>query len=191
MALGWIWTGMVCLSLVFGACTGKTAAVGSAALEGAAAAAELILGLAGPLLLWSALGELLRREGLAEALADRLRPVLGRLFPSAREDAVLAGDLSCNLSANLLGLGNAATAPGIRAAIRLRERSGSDEASDELCRLVVLNTASVQLLPMTAAALRGALGAAAPFDILPQVWIASLLSVAAGLLAERCFRSLR
>ena len=93
MAMGWIWTGMVCLSLVFGACAGKTAAVGAAALEGAAAAAELVLGLAGPLLLWSALGELLRREGLAEALADRLRPVLGRLFPSAREDAVLAGDL--------------------------------------------------------------------------------------------------
>ncbi|MBQ3275488.1 MAG: spore maturation protein A [Oscillospiraceae bacterium] len=188
MALAGIWTGMVCLALLFGSICGNGAAVGAAAMEGAAAAVELCLALAGPLLLWSALGELLRASGLAAGLARCLRPVLFRLYPSAREDPLLAEDLSCNLSANLLGLGNAATPPGIRAATRLRALSGSGDASDELCRLAVMNTASVQLLPLTVASLRAALGAAAPFDILPAVWLASLVSVTAGLLAERCLR---
>jgi len=188
MALAGIWTGMVCLSIVFAICSGNIPAVGAAAMAGAAAAVELCLSLAGPLLLWSALGELLRASGVAADLARGLRPVLYRLFPSAREDETLAEDLSCNLSANLLGLGNAATPPGIRSAVRLRERSGSEIASDELCRLVVMNTASLQIFPMTVASLRSALGAAAPFDILPAVWVTSLVSVAAGLAAERAMR---
>ena len=119
---------------------------------------------------------------------ERLRPVLGRLFPSSRSDPELAGELSCNMSANLLGLGNAATPAGIRAAQRLHALSGKGAASDELCRLAVLTTASVQLLPTTAAALRSACGAENAFDILPAVWISSAAGVAAGLLAERLFR---
>ena len=189
MAMAWVWTGMVFVSLIYGGMAGNSAAVGAAALDGANAAAELCLALAGPLLLWSALGELLRASGAAGALARGLRPLLCRLFPSAREDAGLAEALSCNLGANLLGLGNAATPPGVRAAVRLRERSGGEGASDELCRLVVLNTASVQLIPTTVASLRAALGAAAPFDILPAVWITSLVSVTAGLASERILRS--
>lgn len=92
--------------------------------------------------------------------------------------------VSGNLSANLLGLGNAATPLGIRAARRMA-LGAEGTASNELCRLVVLNTASVQLLPTTVAAVRAGCGAAAPFDILPAVWISSLLSVSVGLLTAR------
>ena len=87
------------------------------------------------------------------------------------------------MAANLLGLGSAATPLGLRAAVRMA--GDRDAASDELCRLVVLNTASVQLIPATVAALRASLGAAVPLDILPAVWVTSLCSVAAGLLAAR------
>ena len=130
----------------------------------------------------------MERSGLTEKLSRALCPVLGRLFPSSRRDPELAGELSCNMSANLLGLGNAATPAGIRAAQRLHDLSGGETASNELCRLVVLNTASIQLLPTTAAALRSACGAENAFDILPAVWISSAAGVAAGLLAERLFR---
>ena len=92
--------------------------------------------------------------------------------------------VSGNLSANLLGLGNAATPLGIRAARRMA-LGAEGIASNELCRLVVLNTASVQLLPTTVAAVRAGCGAAAPFDILPAVWISSVLSVSVGLLTAR------
>ena len=174
MAMSYVWVILLFVSVVFGALTGSAGAVGAAAVQGAESAVELL--------------EVMERSGLTEKLSRALRPILERLFPSSQKDAELAGELSCNVSANLLGLGNAATPAGIRAAQRLHALSGKEAASDELCRLVVLNTASIQLLPTTAAALRSACGAESPFDILPAVWISSAVSVAAGLLAERLFR---
>lgn len=91
--------------------------------------------------------------------------------------------LSANVSANLLGLGNAATPMGIRACQAMARLGEPGRASNEVCRLVVLNTASIQLLPTTVAAIRAAEGASAPFDILPAVWISSAVSVAVGLIA--------
>ena len=92
--------------------------------------------------------------------------------------------MTANVSANLLGLGNAATPMGIRAACRMA-RGTEGVASDELCRLVVLNTASIQLLPTTVAGVRAACGCRTPFDILPAVWLSSAISVTAGLLTAR------
>lgn len=129
--------------------------------------------------------ELMRECGLADALSRALRPVLGSLFPKSAAHESIMQPLSANVSANLLGLGNAATPMGIRAAQEMAGMSPAGVASDELCRLVVLNTASIQLLPTTIAAIRGAAGASAPFDILPAVWISSGISVAVGLIAAR------
>ena len=185
MAMSYIWTGMVAAALLFAAWTGQGAAVGAAALDGAGQAVELALRLLGPMLLWSGVMEVMSRAGLTEKLAALLRRPLRLLFPSARRDRALREALCCNVSANLLGLGNAATPSGVRAAMRLQALRGGSEASDEQCRLVVLNTASIQLFPTTVAALRAAAGAQAPFDILPAVWISSLLSATAGLLAAR------
>lgn len=94
--------------------------------------------------------------------------------------------LSANMAANLIGLGNAATPAGIRAAQRLYTlQQGGAAAGAELCMLIVMNTASIQLLPATVAGVRAANGAAAPFDILPAVWICSLASVTVGILAAK------
>ena len=122
--------------------------------------------------------------GLTDILNRLFRPVLNRLLPEASQDAETLAALAGNVSCNLLGLGNAATPLGIRAAQRMA-RGCSGIASNELCILVVLNTASIQLLPTTVAGVRSALGAAAPFDILPAVWLSSILSVSAGLLAAK------
>ena len=96
--------------------------------------------------------------------------------------------ISANVSANLLGLGNAATPLGIEAARRMHEKSGKKGmASDEMCMLVVCNTASIQLIPTTVASVRLAAGCAAPFDILPAVWLASAISVCTGIGAVKLF----
>jgi len=187
MAVTIVWVLMSCISLLWGAASGRAAAVSSAAMEGAQAAFSLVLSIGGPICLWSGVMELMRRSGLAAALSAALRPLLGRLFPSARRDSALMEALSCNLSANLLGLGNAATPAGIRAAERLHRHRTDHNAGDELCRLVVLNTASVQLLPSTVAALRAAAGAENAFDILPAVWLCSLCSVTVGLSCAALF----
>ena len=145
MAMSYVWVILLFVSVVFGVLTGSAGAVGAAAVQGAESAVELTLSLAGPMIFYSALLEVMERSGLTEKLSRSLRPVLGRLFPSSRSDPELAGELSCNMSANLLGLGNAATPAGIRAAQRLHALSGGEAASDELCRLAVLNLSLIHI----------------------------------------------
>ena len=123
----------------------------------------------------------MERIGLTAKLAKLLRPVLHRLFPSTRTDLALASSLSANICANFLGLGNAATPMGIQAARRMVRPSSPGVATNELCRLIVLNTASIQLIPANVAAVRVSLGCTTPFDILPAVWITSLCSAGLGL----------
>lgn len=189
MAMAWLWTGMVAVSLVFGILTGSVGELGKAALEGASAAVELCVAMAGIMCLWTGVMEVMDQCGLSAALARLFRPLLRRLFPNASRDEETLAAISANLSANLLGLGNAATPLGIRAA-RAMARGSEGVASDELCLLVVLNTASIQLFPTTVAGVRAALGSADPFDILPAVWLASFVAVVAGLAAAKLFARL-
>ena len=151
----------------------------AAAMEGAAAAVELCLSMAGVLCLWMGVMEVMRRSGLSEGLSRLLRPLLKRLYPDFARDREVMDSISANVSANLLGLGNAATPLGIQAARRMSRRTPG-VASDSLC-----NTASIQLIPTTVASVRAAAGCAAPFDILPAVWLASALSVTVGILAAK------
>ena len=184
MAMTVIWTGMVVVSILCGLATGNGPAVAAAAMEGAAAAVELCLSMAGVLCLWMGVMEVMQRAGLAEKLARLLRPILRRLFPDFAGDRGTMDTIAANVSANLLGLGNAATPLGLEAARRMSRRTPG-VASDSLCMLVVCNTASIQLIPTTVAAVRMAAGSATPFDILPAVWVTSALSVATGILAAK------
>ena len=186
MAMSVIWTGMVVLSILCGLATGRGPAVASAAVEGASAAVQLALSIAGMLCLWTGVMEVMRRSGLADGLSRLLAPVLRRLFPQAARDRDTMDSISANVSANLLGLGSAATPLGLEAARRLARRSPGT-ASNDLCMLVVCNTASIQLIPTTVASVRAAEGCAAPFDILPAVWLSSALSVGVGILACKIF----
>lgn len=188
MAMSVVWVFLLTLSVLCGALGGTAAAVGAAALTGAQRGAEVALSLAGALCLWSALARVMRAGGLSDALTRLLHPLLRRLFPQAARDPEAAAAISGNLAANLLGLGNAATPLGIAAVRRMQLLSKTDTASDEMCRLIVLNTASIQLIPATVAGLRAGLGAARPFSILPAVWCVSALSVSAGLLAASVLR---
>lgn len=188
MALTWIWVGMVCIALVFGAATGQSAAVGAAAAQGVQQAITFCLTVGGMICLWSGVMEVMRRSGIAAGLSKLLQPVLRRLFPHASRDAQTLDALSMNVSANLLGLGNAATPLGVQAVQQMKLRSGGDAASDEMCMLIVMNTASMQLLPTTVASVRAGLGAAKPFEILVPVWLASVCSVGAGIFAAKVLR---
>lgn len=186
MLMSYIWLAMAAVSVLFGAATGRMEDVSASVLLGAEAAVELCMAIAGPVCLWSALMELLSRCGLSKSLARLLRPLLSRIFPRSFEDPPCAEYISENFTANLLGLGNAATPSGLKAVARMQDLNASKaHASAEMCRFVVLNTASLQLIPATVAALRSAAGAAEPFDILPCVWLTSVVSVSCGLLAAR------
>ena len=186
MTMAWIWTGMAVLSILCGLATGRGELVAAAAVEGAQAAVELCVSIAGMLCLWTGVMEIMRRSGLSEGLSRLLRPVLSVLFPQVSGDRGVMDSISANVSANLLGLGNAATPLGIEA-VRRMERKSPGTASDAMCMLVVCNTASIQLIPTTVASVRAAAGSSAPFDILPAVWLASALSVGVGIAACKLF----
>ena len=186
MPMGTLLLGLYVLSTALSLLNGRAEQAGAAVLLGAENAVTLCLQLAGGICLWSGVMELLERCGLAQRLAGLLHPLLKRLFPVASRDSAVADALTENLTANLLGLGNAATPAGIRAARGLA-RMG-DPARDELCLLVVMNTASLQLLPTTIASLRAAAGAVSAFDILPAVWFSTLCSLSAGLGAAALLR---
>ena len=180
-----LWTAALVISVLFAALNGQFESTGSASLQGAGAAVEFALSTGGLICLWSGILEIMRRSGIMDALSSALSPLLRALFPRASRDSETLGALSANVSANLLGLGNAATPMGLRASQGMRAQAKRGVASSELCLLVVINTASIQLLPTTVAAVRAANGAAAPFDILPAVWISSAASVLVGVLAAK------
>ena len=182
MVMSWIWTILVAISLIAAVILGNGSAVSAAVMQGAQAGITLAISLSGSICLWSGVGKLMEQTGVTGMLSKLLRPVLGRLFPTTRTDKKLAHSLSANVCANFLGLGNAATPMGIQAAKRLAQGQNG-RASDELCKLIVLNTASIQLIPANVAAVRFGLGCATPFDILPAVWITSLCSAGLGVTA--------
>lgn len=177
---------LYCASTLCAILTGHTAEAGQALMEGAQAALSFAISIAGGICLWSGLCELMERCGLSAILARLLRPILRRLFPISSAEAGTMAALAENISANILGLGNAATPAGIRAA----KAMAAQGSRDELCMLVVLNTASIQLIPSTIAAVRQAAGAASAFDIIPAVWFSSAFSVLIALAMASLLRRL-
>ena len=187
MAMAVIWTVMVGAAILCGLATGRADAVAAAALEGAGAGVELCLSMAGALCLWMGVMEVMRRGGLARGLSRLLRPALGRLYPDfAREEAVMDA-VSANVSANLLGLGNAATPSGLRAMELMAQDSKCQEASDDMIMFLVLNTSSLQIIPTTIISLRSAMGDMAAGRMMIPVLIATSCSTIIGVIACKIF----
>ena len=179
--MGYIWGGMIVAAVLFGAVTGQTEAVAQASLDGAKAAVEMAFGLLGMMCFWSGLLEVAKRAGLTEKLARCLRPLTRLLFPHLSSDSPAMTAMVMNMTANFLGLSNAATPLGLAAMIELQKVAPQKgRASDEMCTFVVINTASISLIPTTVIALRSAAGSSDPFAIIVPVWICSVAAKGGG-----------
>lgn len=168
------------ISLIFAAFGGQMGEMTSAVLAKSGEAVELVISLCGVICLWSGIMRVAQRAGILEKLACILSPIVSFLFRGVKKGGKAAGLITMNIAANILGLGNASTPLGIAAMKAIAEEDASfkgDSATDDMIMLAVLNTASLQIVPTTAAALRAANGAEKPFDILPCVWIVSVYSV--------------
>lgn len=183
LILSWIWTCLVAVSIFCSILWSRGPELAGAVFSGAQAGVTLAISLTGSICLWSGVGKLMEKLGITHSLSRLLQPALHRIFPELKKNPSAAGFLSANICANLLGLGNAATPMGIEAAKRLRDPGRPEYATDSLCRLIVLNTASIQLIPANVAAVRLSFGCTSPFDILPAVWLTSFSSAGLGLLA--------
>lgn len=186
--MNYVWAGMIILAYVFALITGKTDAVTQGALDGAKGAVDMVIALLGMMCFWTGLLEIAKRAGLTERLARMARPLMRVLFPGLKKEKEAQSAIVMNMIANFLGLSNAATPLGIKAMEELDRINGKKAvASREMCMFVVINTASITLIPTTLIALRSAVGSVQPFAIIVPVWICSVLSVTAGVIAAKFF----
>ena len=173
-------------AIIFGVINGSTSEVSAAVLEKSGEAVTLAISLCGIMCFWCGLMRVAEKAGLTQKAAKLLAPVVGLLFKGLKKGGRAASLITMNLAANLLGLGNATTPLGISAMQAIAEETGSSDAADDnMIMLTVLNTASLQLIPATAAGLRAANGAQSPLDILPCVWITSAYSLIAVVSATK------
>ncbi len=181
-----IFTFMLLCGIAAGAALGRMDQVSSALLQQCQRAVELSLSLMGSFCMWGGLMAVAEKAGLTKLLAAVFAPVLKRLFTGLKANGAAMRAISLNIAANLLGLGNAATPLGIAAMKEMqKEQRSGGAATDSMALLVVMNTASLQLIPTTTAVLRAAAGSDTPLDILPAVWAASAVSLTVGITAAK------
>lgn len=174
------------ISLIFSAFSGNIGELSGSIISKSGEAVELVISICGMMCFWSGLMRVAQKAGLLEKLSKLLSVPLSFLFGNLKKGGKAMSLISANIAANILGLGNASTPLGIAAmkAIAAEQQSG-DHATNEMIMLAVLNTASLQIIPATAAALRAANGAKAPMEILPCVWIVSAYSLFIAVLSAK------
>ena len=182
--MSYIFGAMIAISFLYALCTGGLYALSTAIPEAAGSAIELLIAISGMLIMWSGFMRIAKDCGLIEKLSRLFAPLLRRLYPDVDRESDAFRFISMNISANLLGLGNAATPLGLSAMRELKKDHEGDTATDSMVTFVLMNTASIQLIPTTVAALRKSYGAQQPFDILLCVWLTSAAALAAGLLSS-------
>lgn len=181
--MNYIWAGMLVLSLIVAACTGRLDATMQEGMKAATDAIAMIIGLSGVMCLWTGLMKIAEEGGMVRLLCKWAKPIAKRIFPDVPPESPAMRAIMLNLTANFLGMGNAATPLGLKAMTELNKLNNrSTSASNAMCMFVVLNTASIQLIPSTIIAIRSAAGSSAPFEIMLPIWITSLCGILCGVL---------
>lgn len=184
--MNYLWPALILLSIVYAFLTQNTTAVSDAVFSSLEDAVTLTLKMLGMLCFWSGMMQLAEKSGLTQKIARALSPLLRHLFPEIKNDKEAQSAISMNITANLFGIGNAATPLGIEAMKRLKKHApASDTASNAMVLFVVLNTASIKLIPTTVAMLRHDAGSAAPMEILPVSLLVSFTSCSAAIVVAK------
>jgi len=175
------------ISILFGIANGRIEDVTTASMDGAKEAVTMSISLLGAMCLWSGFMEIAKEGGVTKYCSKLFKPVIKFLFPKLPENSPASEAIVMNMVANLFGMSNAATPLGLKAMGELDKLHKKSYASDEMCMFAVLNTASLQLIPSTMIVLRQTAGSANPFEIIPLVWIASLISITVGVVSAKLF----
>ncbi|WP_051236530.1 nucleoside recognition domain-containing protein [Paenibacillus pinihumi] len=187
--VNWIWLLLIVISIVFAAATGRVEAVTEAAFDGAKTGVTVSFGLISILVFWLGIMRIGEDAGLLAKLASLLSPLVRFLFPDVPKNHPAMGYIMTNMSANILGLGNAATPMGIKAMQELQKLNpDKDTATPAMCTLLALNTSSITLIPTTLIAIRMNFGSAHPAEIVGTTLIATAIATVAAILADRWYR---
>lgn len=185
-----IWLLLMVSGIVFAACTGHMESISAAMVSGGEQTVSLCIALLAILGFWLGLAKIAEKSGLLRVLARVLSPVLRPFFPTLRRNPQAMQHVILNFSANLLGLGNAATPFGLQAMQAMQEKNQDPEtATDAMCTLLVLNTAGLALIPTTVIALRVANGSTSPTATVGVTFVAGLIATLVGLTVDWLFRA--
>lgn len=184
--INYVWGFLIIISVICAIVTGNGEGVSSGLMNGAEKATKLLITLFGVIVFWSGIMKVAERSGLTGKLVKLLSPILKRIFPDVDESSNAFQAMALNISANLIGIGNAATPFGLRAMAELQKNNlKKDTATDSMVIFVVMNTASMQLIPATIGFLRDSYGSKEPFSIILCVIICSFCALCVALLLAK------
>lgn len=170
-----IWPLFIIISLIYAICFGKVDEVNLAIFDSVENAVQISIKLLGTICLWNGIIKIATNTRLVEKLKRLLKPLLKFLFPDIKETEKAYGEISMNIVANIMGLGNAATPIGLNAMKSMQKNNKEkDKLSDSMAMFILINTASIQIIPTTVIAIRTSLGSNNPTGMILAVWIATL-----------------
>lgn len=174
--LNYLWPIFIIVSVIYGFFSGRIGSINTAIFDSAASAVNLIITLFGTLCLWNGVMQIASKTTIMEKITKLLKPIMKVLFPNLNSEQKEYKEISMNIVANVLGLGNAATPLGLKAMNSLQEKNKTkDRLSDNMVMLIVINTASLQIIPTTVIAIRSSLGSQDPTGIIVAVWVSTLV----------------
>lgn len=190
--INYIWGFLIIISVICSIITGNSSGISSGLMNGAEKATKLLITLFGVIVFWSGIMKVAEKSGLTNKLVKVLSPILKRIFPDVPENSQAFQSICMNISANLMGVGNAATPFGLKAMSELQKNNlKKDTATDSMVIFVVMNTASIQLIPATIGYLRQSYGSKAPFSIIPSVIFCSFISLVIALIIGKVLNKVK
>ena len=176
-----IWPLFIIISYVYAIFTGHISEINNSVFESCESAVKLSITFLGTMCLWNGIMQIAQKTTLINKLTNFLKPIMRFLFPDIEENNPVHKEISMNMIANILGLGNAATPLGIKAMKSMqKENKKKDTLTNSMAMFIIINTASIQIIPTTVIAIRSSLGSQNPTSIILPVWIATIAAAIAG-----------
>ena len=186
--LNLVWPIFIIISIIFSFFTGTVQQLNNSIFESTKSAVDLCITLLGTMCLWNGIMQIASKTSAMEKITNFLTPIMKLLFPKMKKDSKIYKEISMNVVANILGLGNAATPLGIKAMQSMQEENKDKKVlTNEMAIFIVLNTASIQIIPTTVIAIRNSLGSQNPTAIIVPVWVATICAAIAGIIATKIF----
>lgn len=183
-----IWPIFILISFIYGILTGNVNQINQSIFDSAASAVELTITFFGTLCMWNGIMKIAQETTFMQKLTNLLKPLINFLFPDCINNEKVKQEISMNMVANILGLGNAATPLGLKAMKTMqKDNENKDTISDSMAMFIVINTASLQLIPTTVIAIRSSLNSVNPSQIIFPVWIATIAAAVAAISASKLF----
>lgn len=184
--LNLIWPIFIIVSFIYAILNGRVAEVNNSIFESTKLAVELSISLLGTICLWNGIMQIASKTSIVKHLSKLLNPIMKRLFPDIKKEEKVHEEITMNMIANIMGLGNAATPLGLKAMKSMQKKNNDkNRLSNSMAMFIVLNTASIQLIPTTVIAIRSSLGSSNPTAMIVPVWIATICAAIAAVISAK------